>query len=259
YDTGGGDFVVTGPATLLSDTDVATSGGLIRFTSTIDGGFLLDLDASSGGNVELQGIIGGGTPLSQLDFTTSGIGIIDIGNNITTTGTQNYSGAVTLSNNVVLTGSSFIPSGTITGGGNDLTLDFTSPINISSTGIEGSGTSGIGTLTSSGAGGTTLSGVITDIASSYVFNNPVTLVVFAYLGVPTPVTGNIIFNSTLNGAALFFAVADGIINFAADIGGSTPLASFLVNASGGANFAAGVDITGTGDLDFSQNIDFAGA
>jgi filamentous hemagglutinin family protein len=258
----GANITTTGTQTYGDAVTFGVTGGRILTGSTVD----FDSTLSKGiytvffkvsGNADF----GGDVDLSTLWVT----GTSNIGANITTVTTQTYDGAITLTGGpaatYTLTGVNFNPSGTITGGDNNLTLDFVESIDIDGNTIDGSGTvSGINTLISQGAGGTTLSGTINTMATNYTFDNAVTLNGSTGLGSGgTPVAGNIRFNSTINGANSFYANADGTLYFADDIGGGTPLTTFNIIGSGGATIAAGVDI----DVDllayFIGDTDFVGA
>lgn len=86
-----GNITLDGAATLTTNSSITTVGGDITFTSTVDGAFTLAADAGAG-NVDAQGDIGGTTPLTSVDFDGATIDVA----NVTTTGAQDYTGAINL-------------------------------------------------------------------------------------------------------------------------------------------------------------------
>src|SRR6185437_8287169 len=85
---------VSGPAVLTSDATL--SGSTVTFANTVDGAHALTVT----GNGVFDGAVGFGTKLSSLSVS----GTTDInGGGVTTTGTQSYTGAVTISANDTLT------------------------------------------------------------------------------------------------------------------------------------------------------------
>ena len=143
YETDGGNVTFTGPVDLTanvnvdSDADNDGSDGAIRFTSTIDGGQTLTLDAD-GGAVDLQGNVGGTTPL--VNFTVAQGGAVSL-ESVTTkgiiavTGTsimlnggyKSADGNVTFSGPVLLAGDVLVDSDA-DNDGSDGAIRFTSTI-----------------------------------------------------------------------------------------------------------------------------------
>ncbi len=90
-----GDAVILGAdVTVDSDADNDATDGAITFTSTVDGGYALTLDAG-GGAVELQGAVGGSTILTSL--TVDG-GRIDV-DAVATTGDIDIDGSTNIALN----------------------------------------------------------------------------------------------------------------------------------------------------------------
>ena len=138
--------LATGPITLTTN-----SNGNIIFSSTLNGAEALTLTPGSG-SVTFTGIVGGGTPLASL--TDSSTGITTINNNITTTGTQSYGGAITLGNDVTLSGTT-INLAAVTGGAHNLTITGNTVLSGAFTNVGTftvSGTSGINTPSISTSG-----------------------------------------------------------------------------------------------------------
>ena len=93
----------SGNITLAGATTIENDGtGTLTLSGTINNAQALTITNNSSGTVALNGAVGGGTALSSI----SASGKINIGANITTSGTQAYSGAVTLTNTSTLTSSS---------------------------------------------------------------------------------------------------------------------------------------------------------
>jgi filamentous hemagglutinin family protein len=97
----GGAIRVAGPMTLTSDSTVVTAGSAgddIAMTGAVNGPYALQLDAGSG-RVTLGGAVGGTRALKLL---AAGGSRVSLGN-VTTTGLQDYAGAVTLNGALVST------------------------------------------------------------------------------------------------------------------------------------------------------------
>ncbi|HEY4248298.1 MAG TPA: filamentous hemagglutinin N-terminal domain-containing protein [Lacunisphaera sp.] len=171
--------------TLGADATLVSSGagaaGNITFNSTIGGAH--NLVVNTAGTTAFIDTVSGVSSL-----TTDAAGGTTLAAAITTTGTQSYNDAVTLSANLILTGTSLSFGSTLAGGGNDLTLMF-SVGNI----LTGAGISAVRNLATS-VGPTTLSGSITTTGTQ-TYNTAVTL------AGDTILTGTTLgLGSTLNGA-----------------------------------------------------------
>lgn len=125
---GGGLFSASGNITINDDLVVnnavnnmqSSSGGTITLNAISgDGAGGLQVGAFGGGQIILNGPIAGATPL--LVFTTQGPTTINT-DTITTSGTQSYVGAITLNNNITMTGSSIVFNNGGLNGAFDLTL-----------------------------------------------------------------------------------------------------------------------------------------
>jgi hypothetical protein len=135
-----GAITVTGNTTLGAGVSVQTAGGAgtddITFTGTINGAHALSLNAGAG-DVDLQGAVGGTTPLSSLSATGNTIAA----QAVTTTGAQSYTGAVTLGAGAMLSAGSDITiadGSTLTGQG-ALTLQADDNITLGG-GVQSAGT-----------------------------------------------------------------------------------------------------------------------
>jgi hypothetical protein len=80
----------------------AAGGANITFGGTVDGGKTLTVNAGTGGDVFLDGVVGGSTALSSLSVT-SAANSTHIAANVTTVGDQTYVGGVVLEADVSLT------------------------------------------------------------------------------------------------------------------------------------------------------------
>ena len=152
-----------------------------------------------------------------------------------TTGTQNYGGLVTLGTNTTLTGTTPTFGGGVAGGGNDLTLDFSGV-----TAIPGSTFTGIRDLATTGGGSTALSGSLTT-SGSQTFREAVSLV-----GATALSATRIDFEAALDGAHnLGLSATAGPVNFAAAVGGTTPLGSLAINKASAVTAGGRIVLNGT--------------
>ncbi|HVM78038.1 MAG TPA: hypothetical protein VMU06_03420, partial [Stellaceae bacterium] len=282
-------------AVILGSNDTLTSeSGSIKFDSTVDGHFTLDVTALAG-NATFLGAVGGTTALSALIVNALGfqIGAVNATNGTTliNTAPETLTGTIETTNAITF-------GGPITLGGNatvDTTGDGASAgANISFLGtVDGNSTlslnSGIGTVLLSGAvGGTTpLAALIVDPGAITLGNSVHTTgsqtymapVVLAANVTATSDSGSVTFQSTVDGARGLSVVAgSGSAEFDGNVGAGTPLASLGVTAggitlgagtistSGGQIFASPVTLTSndtlisaTGGVTFGSTVDGARA
>jgi hypothetical protein len=127
------DITTTGNQTyndeFVLNTSLTLTGGDASFTAGIDGDGN-DLTLNFTGNATLDG---GATPISGINNLTS-LGGVATNGTITTTGAQSFEGNATLIGNTTLVGPSATLAGTFDGQGHDLTINYTSPTTISSSG-----------------------------------------------------------------------------------------------------------------------------
>ncbi|MBU3640042.1 beta strand repeat-containing protein, partial [Polynucleobacter sp. AP-RePozz3-80-G7] len=96
-----GNNVTLGAGTTLDTTNASASAGAdLTFTGTVNGAQALTLNTGSGA-IYLNGVMGGTTNLNSLSATSTNV--INIGNSISTLGTQTYSGPVTVGADATLT------------------------------------------------------------------------------------------------------------------------------------------------------------
>ena len=213
--------VVLGIDTILSDT--IASG--VTFESTLDGGYTLTSGTS--GLTTFDGVVGGITPLAEL--TVNGTAKLD-SSAITTTGSQFYTGAVTLAADTTLTGGIYFES----------TLDGAHALTVSGDAefddVVG-GTTPLASISVSGATSITTAAIST--SGNQTYSGAVTLDADTTL---TSGTGLVDFGSTLNGQQAL--TVTGNAEFDGVVGGTTPLASINVSGNTTINTSA---ITTTGD------------
>ncbi|MDQ0251468.1 filamentous hemagglutinin family protein [Sphingomonas kyeonggiensis] len=229
YSTNGAAFGVSGATTLAGDTSVTTAGGNASF-GTLGGAYGLAADAGAGAIA--FGAVNGLASLSATGATISTAGV-------STSGNQNYVGAVSLGGSYATDGGSFTVQGVSTltgttgiatdggsatlgivaGGGNGLSLD------AGSGAVTLGAASGLASLDATGATIAT-AGVSTDGAQTYTGT---TLLAGSYS------TGGAAF--TVNGAAQLAALTD-----IATAGGAV---SLFGGASGASDL--GID-AGTGNV-----------
>ena len=140
---------------LTGGSTITTNGANVGFSSTINGGNALSV-AAGAGSITFTGIVGGTTPLSSLQATSSGVINISFDQSVSS-GPMTYSGAVVLGGNVQFTdsGGSGIEFDTVSGNHNLSLVANSSTItingNINLAGSSGS-VGGNFTATSSGTG-----------------------------------------------------------------------------------------------------------
>ena len=112
YNTSVGNFVVTGSTALGSDSTITTKSGAIVLNGTVnatlnsDSPETLALNAATG-NITLQGDVGNSLALGALTASGANISLQDV----TTTGDQSYTGAVTFNSSYNTGGGNFAVTG----------------------------------------------------------------------------------------------------------------------------------------------------
>jgi len=211
----GGPVTTTGAQTytggVILGVDTHLVGSEVAFGSTVDGAHSLSIigDASFGGAV------GGLAPLTSL--SVSGSSALD-GGAITTSGTQTYTGAVTLGADTSLNASTLTFDGTIDGA---------HALSITGATTFDAAVGGLSPLTSlSIIGPSALDGGTIATSGTQTYTGAVTL------GVNTTLTGSTTtFDGTVDGAYALSIVGD--VTFGPTVGGLAPLASLSVSGSSG--------------------------
>ncbi|MGB8852029.1 MAG: right-handed parallel beta-helix repeat-containing protein [Pirellulales bacterium] len=102
-----------GTASLTADTVVSAGSGNVTFSSTLDGGFALAVNAT--GTTTFGNTVGATNALKSLTTDAGGTTAID-GGSVKTSGTQTYNDAVRLGAATTLTGTTITTKGTVVGG-----------------------------------------------------------------------------------------------------------------------------------------------
>ena len=236
--------------TVDSDADGDGTGGTITFTSTVDGGQVLTVDAG-GGAVALQGAVGGTTRLSDLAVTG---GTITLSADVSTdNGAITFTGAVALAGDVTLNsgatgGAITFTSTVVSAAGGNRTLT----VNAGSGAVEFRGAVG-GTTALSGlaviGGMITLSADVSTDNGAITFTGAVTLA--GDVTVNSGATGGAItFTSTVDGGyALTLNAGSATVDLQGAVGGTTKLASLTVDGGqidiGNVVTINNIDISGT--------------
>ncbi|WP_164857375.1 filamentous hemagglutinin N-terminal domain-containing protein [Sphingomonas crocodyli] len=227
----------TGAVTLGANASL--TGSTVSFASTVNGTQSLSIT----GDASFGGVVGGTNELTSLNVS----GLSSIGADISTSGAQTYTGAVTLTGGATLASSS---GGVI---GFTDTVDGPFGLTVTSAGAKNFGAAVGGnalltSLTTSGAGTTTIRSVSTSNAQSY--GDATTL------GADAILTGNgITFSSTLDGAQALTIADSGTTTFGGVVG-TVALTSLTTNA-GGTTAINGGSITTTGAQTYNDAITLA--
>ena len=175
------------------------------------------------------------------NLTTNAAGTTTLSGAITTTGTQIYNDAISLITDTILTGTTSVFSGGVTGANHDLTLNFGGTTTI------GADFTGIKNLTTNASGTTSLSGAITT-SGTQTFNDAVNLSANTSLNAGAGIT----FGGTLNGAfSLGLTAGTGAITFVGTVGNSADLTSLIVSSA--ADISIGAALKATGLVSFAGN------
>ena len=229
--------------------DSGAGAGDITFSSTLDGGQAVVLDAGSGG-INFNGVVGA-TALTSL-ATTGTTGSISIGQNVTTTGVQTYTGPVTLSGSPTLatTDSLVTFSGDVSGAGALTVTSGTGGLTFGST--IGTGINITSLSTTGTTGNITLSGDI-DSDGALSFNGPVLLAADATI---TTSDDLVTFSGALDNARnLVVTTGSGGVTFTGIVGGTTPLTSLLTTGTTG-TITLGGNVNTTGAQNYVGPVSF---
>ena len=221
-----GGAVVLGASETLTTTNSAVS-----FNSTIDGGFGLNVAAGSG-PVSFGGIVGGTTSLTSL--SSSGSGAVALNGDVSTTGSQSYTGAVTLgATGVLTTTNSGVTFGSTINGAYGLTVaSGTGQLTLG--GIVG-GTTALASLSKTGSGQINLNTTAITTTGAQSYGAAVGLGANPAAGtVLTTTNNNVTFSSTVNGAkALTVSAGSGALVLNSTVGVATALSSLDLTGTTG--------------------------
>ncbi|QDT97380.1 cadherin domain-containing protein [Gimesia aquarii] len=232
---------------VTNSTLTSTGGSTIEFSSTVDGSIDLNIDTT--GNTIFNGAIGSNTALTSLTTNAGGATNIN-GSTVNTTGNQTFNDAVILGDNTVLTSTN---TGDITF---NSTLNGAFTLNINTDGNTTfndtvGNSAALTSLTTDANGTTNINGGSVTTTGNQTFNDAV------LLGANTVLTstaaGDIIFNSTLNGAFTLDINTGGNTTFNDSVGNSAALTSLTTDANGTTNINGG-SINTTGNQVFNDAV-----
>jgi len=215
--TTNGDLIYNDAVVLTNNTTlVSTGSGMIAFNSTVNGAYSLAINTA--GSIVFNGTVGGANALSQLTATGGGTIWIN-GSMLKTTGSQAYNSAGVLGADAALTstnsGISF--NSTVSG-------DYVLTVNAHATTVFG-GSVSVANLATDPAGTTQIGGSTMTTTGSQTYNDAVVLgadVAFASS------SGDVSFNSTVNGTYSMTVNAVGTTTFHGAMGGVNALDSLAV-------------------------------
>lgn len=241
---------------------VTVSGSFVTFTSAAAGvAFLQTLNAGTAGAsgvqvnapglTRFQGAVGGSSALSGMG--TDAAGSTEINANVTTTGSQTYTDAVTLSGAAITlasTGNGAVSLGAVSAGATSPALTVTTGGVTTFNGDVGSAAAPLVSLTTDAAGstviGSTTSPVVVTTSGDQKFNDAVRL--NAPTATFTSGGGAVLFGGTLNGTTAGTTAVvvntSGATTFGGVVGGTTTLASLTTDAAGTTVVGGSVTTTG---------------
>ncbi|MBL8069572.1 MAG: filamentous hemagglutinin N-terminal domain-containing protein [Nitrospira sp.] len=248
----GGDISVADASLLSAATTIAAGGGSagagtgghVTFGNTVDSsGSNRTLAVNTNGITTFTGAVGETFALTSL--ATDAPGSVRVGGNVTTTGVQTYNDPLTLLAHSTMTGTTPTFGSTLTGGGFDLTLNFSG-----TTVINGAAFTGINQFVSGNGGTTSLTGAFSTTGAQ-TFGDAVTLAG----GTTLTSSGNhdITFNSTVNGARALAVNTTGTTTFGGPVGTTTALTS-LTTDSGGTTAVNGGAVTTSGNQTYNDAV-----
>ncbi|HEY2394354.1 MAG TPA: hypothetical protein VGH81_00035 [Rudaea sp.] len=225
------------------------SGGFVDFTSTVDGAH--NLAVNTGGLTTFGGVVGGTAALTSL--TTDAAGSTMLAGNVSTTGAQIYNDALTLGANATLSssGGGAIDFGSTVDGAHNLAVN-TGGLTTFGGGV--GGTTALTSLSTGGAGSTTLDGNVSTTGAQ-IYNDALTLGANATLS--SSGVGAIDFASTVDGAHNLVVNTTGVTTFAGAAGSVTRLASLNVSSAAGSTILSG-NVSTTGAQTYGNAVNLGG-
>jgi len=220
--------------------DAVLTGNAAAFASGLNGA-AHDLGLNFTGLTTIDGA----TTFTNIGNLTS-TGPTALNGTVQTIGSQTYSGNVSLIGATTLEGTTSAFSGSVQGGNNDLTLNFSAE-----TTIDGSQTFGnVANLTS--LGDVRLNGTIqTNAAQNYAANT-------ILFGATTAEAGtDVSFGGLVNGGSALTINSTGTTTFSGAVGSTVALSSLTTNAGG--TTLLGGDVTTTGNQSFGDQVNMTGS
>ena len=240
----GGNISFTGGTVSLSAgisiLDTGAGAGDITLGSTFDGNPGLTLTAGTG-SITVTGIIGGGTVLGNIGFTSTTA--INIGANISGA-VLTFTGPVNLTADVTLTGTDVNFTSTLENGQNLI-------VNGSGTttfgGLVGNGTP-LTSITTNAAGSTAINTTVVSTTGAQTYNDNVAL------GADPVITGgSVTFNGTVDNGQNLTVNSAGVTTFAGLVGNGTQLTSITTDAAGSTAINTTV-VSTTGAQTYNDNV-----
>ena len=218
-----GPQLYNGDVTLsVSNVSISAGTGTVDFTGTING--TSSLLVTTSGTTTFGGAVGNSTPLVSLQ--TNGGGTTEInGGGISTSGDQTYDDDVELGIFATLTSSGNVSFNSTIDGPGGLVVN---AAGITTFGDVVGGTTPLASLQTNGGGTTEINGGSVETIGDQTYDDAVELGVFATL----TSSGNVSFNSTVDGPGGLVVDAAGITTFGDVVGGTTSLASLQTNGGG---------------------------
>jgi len=266
---------------LTINQPVRTAGASLSFTAS-DAGASIAATTGAGSaataTLSINAIVGGSST-GNIGFSNDGSGGIRLGDNVTSYGTVTFNHPVTLTRDPIIAAFGLTFASTINADASANNRALTLNVNGSTT-IGGSigNTVALGSLTTDSPGTTTLNGTLVTTTGDQTYDDPVTL--GQNMTLTSSSSGNIAFDSTLDGAVALTINTSGITRFRSAVGGTTALSSLTTDGGGTVAFqgraitttgaqtyndaaVVGTDTTlssGTGNVTFSRtvNADLAG-
>ncbi|MEG4329990.1 beta strand repeat-containing protein, partial [Microcoleus sp. herbarium5] len=262
---------LVGDSVLVSNGNSA--GGNILFNNNIDGTGNLTLETGTG-KIEVKGLIGDATVLGignltvrsagsttfnavkATSFTTNADGTTELKGDVTTTGSQTYGDAVTIANNLILTGSEITFDNTVDGS-SDLTANAVSG-NLTFNGAVGNPTNAIGNLTANSTGTTAFNQTVnaasltTNIDGTTQLNANVTTIGSQTYGDAVTIAKN----PTLSGSGITFTDT---VNGSSDltVNGGTGNVTFNGAVGNPTNVIGNLKANSTGTTAFNETVNAA--
>ncbi|XVJ58000.1 MAG: filamentous hemagglutinin N-terminal domain-containing protein [Tepidisphaera sp.] len=263
--------------TVAADLTLASTTGAINFNNTVDATTTgIDLTVTSSTGTVIAGAVGGTTALGSVTFNG---GPITLSADVTTTGLQAYTTALTLAGDATLTSGS---GGAITFGstvdgdaaGRNLTVNTSGTTTF--TGDIG-GVQALQNLTTDAAGALVLGGVVTldgtgtFNGSAISFGNNITATTVTFGG-PVTLTGNSVLNvvnATFSGTVNADDEANnrtlqvdlsvgGVLTFSGAVGGTERLSTLTVTDAGAAQTIIGANISTLAAQSYASVVTVAG-
>ncbi|MFC5583149.1 beta strand repeat-containing protein, partial [Rhodanobacter terrae] len=223
--------------TLGADATLAsTGGGAVMLAGTVDGAHNLAVNTS--GLTTFGGTVGGTIALASL--SSGGGGATTLDGNVSTTGAQTYSNALTLGGDATLSssGNGAIDAASTVDGPHNLSLSTGGTATFGGT---VGGTVALASLSSGGGGATTLDGSVSTTGAQ-TYGNALTLGGDATLS--SSGNGAIDAASTVDGPHNLSVRTGGTTTFGGAVGGTTKLTSLMTDAAGNTVLDGSVGTTG---------------